>query len=195
MCSRRVSSILLWLSPWRLWTKSITVGIGPSHFGRVVQRSKRKPVARAAGLADRLVSQFDQGRVEGPRRDRPEPLPLDRHVPLRRAFGVRWAARQMPAQLMELMRHESIDTTLRYYVGTDAQRTAEAAWAAYEQAALAVFSGPLPNSSPNSGPSGPPAAEPPLVRKCLPGQALPPNGAAGTRTQDQRIKSPDDPDG
>lgn len=29
----------------------------------------------------------------------------------RRAFGVRWAARLMPAQLMELMRHESIETT------------------------------------------------------------------------------------
>jgi integrase len=83
---------------------------------------------------------------------------------LRRAFGVRWAARLMPAQLMELMRHESIDTTLRYSVGTDAQRTAEAAWAAYEQAALAVISGRLPNSSPNSGPSEPPSAEPAMVR-------------------------------
>ena len=114
---------------------------------------------------------------------------------LRRAFGVRWAARLMPAQLMELMRHESIDTTLRFYVGTDAQRTAEAAWAAYEQAALAVFSGRLPNSSPNSGPSEPPVAEPATARKSKPAKALPPNGAAGTRTQDQRIKSPDDPDG
>jgi len=38
----------------------------------------------------------------------------------RRAFGVRWAARLMPAQLMELMRRESIETTLRFYVGTDA---------------------------------------------------------------------------
>jgi hypothetical protein len=88
------------------------------------------------------------------------------------------------------MQHESIDTTLRYYVGTDAQRTAEAAWAAYEQAALAVLSGPLPHSSPNSDPSEPPAAEPPPVRKSKPGKALPANGAAGTRTQDQRIKSP-----
>ena len=30
---------------------------------------------------------------------------------LRRAFGERWAARLMPAQLMELMRHETIETT------------------------------------------------------------------------------------
>jgi integrase len=39
----------------------------------------------------------------------------------RRAFGVRWAARLMPAQLMKLMRHESIETNLRFYGGTDAR--------------------------------------------------------------------------
>ena len=60
----------------------------------------------------------------------------------RRAFGVRWAARLMPAQLMELMRHESIETTLRFYVGTDAQRTAEAAWVAFE-ALQRAFAGSL----------------------------------------------------
>jgi integrase len=48
---------------------------------------------------------------------------------LRRAFGERWAARLMPAQLMELMRHESIDTTLSYYVGRNAERTAAILWA------------------------------------------------------------------
>ena len=51
---------------------------------------------------------------------------------LRRAFGERWAARIMPAQLRELMRHESIETTLRYYVGTNAERTADACWDAFE---------------------------------------------------------------
>jgi hypothetical protein len=109
---------------------------------------------------------------------------------LRRAFGERWAARLMPAQLKELMRHESIETTLRFYVGTDAQRTAEAAWAAYERATAAVFSGTFANSFANSGSSEPPAAGPPPARKSLSPQALPANGAAGTRTQDQRIKSP-----
>ena len=48
---------------------------------------------------------------------------------LRRAFGERWAAKLMPAQLMELMRHESIDTTLSYYVGRNAERTAAILWA------------------------------------------------------------------
>jgi integrase len=52
---------------------------------------------------------------------------------LRRAFGERWAARLMPAQLMELMRHESIDTTLSYYVGRNAERTAAMLWEADRQ--------------------------------------------------------------
>ncbi len=44
---------------------------------------------------------------------------------LRRAFGSRWAVRVMPAVLQQLMRHESIETTLRYYVGLDAAKTTE----------------------------------------------------------------------
>jgi len=51
----------------------------------------------------------------------------------RRSFGERWASRIMPVQLKELMRHESLDTTLKYYVGQNAQRTAEILWAAYEK--------------------------------------------------------------
>ena len=108
---------------------------------------------------------------------------------LRRAFGERWAARLMPVQLKELMRHESIETTLRFYVGTDAQRTADAAWAAFERA-TAPFSGPLPNSSPNSGVFGPSATSASTRRKPKRQQAVMKSGAAGTRTQDQRIKSP-----
>ena len=53
---------------------------------------------------------------------------------LRRSFGERWAERVLPKVLMELMRHESIGTTMRFYVGQNAQRTADAAWAAYELA-------------------------------------------------------------
>ena len=47
---------------------------------------------------------------------------------LRRSFGERWAKKVMPQILKELMRHESIDTTLRYYVGTESERTAEILW-------------------------------------------------------------------
>jgi len=50
---------------------------------------------------------------------------------LRRSFGERWASKVMPQVLMELMRHESIDTTMRFYVGRNAQATAEVLWQAH----------------------------------------------------------------
>jgi integrase len=53
---------------------------------------------------------------------------------LRRSFGERWASRVMPQVLMELMRHESIETTLRFYVGRNAQTTAAVLWEAHKKA-------------------------------------------------------------
>src|SRR4029079_8409731 len=64
---------------------------------------------------------------------------------LRRSFGERWASRVMPQILMELMRHESIDTTMRFYVGRNAQRTADVLWEAHAAAS---------NTSSNTAPSG-----------------------------------------
>ncbi len=52
---------------------------------------------------------------------------------LRRSFGERWSARVMPQVLMELMRHESIETTLRYYVGQNALWTTKVVREAYEK--------------------------------------------------------------
>ena len=43
---------------------------------------------------------------------------------LRRAFGNRWAKLVTPAVLKDLMRHSSINTTMKYYVGSDADETA-----------------------------------------------------------------------
>lgn len=43
-------------------------------------------------------------------------------------------AGELEAQLMELMRYVSIETTVRLYVGTNAQQTADAAWAAFVRA-------------------------------------------------------------
>lgn len=51
----------------------------------------------------------------------------------RRSFGERWAGRLLPQELQQLMRHESIDTTLRFYVGKNAQRMAKVLWKAFEQ--------------------------------------------------------------
>jgi integrase len=50
---------------------------------------------------------------------------------LRRSFGERWALRVPTPVLQELMRHENIQTTLKYYVGQNANRTAEVVWAAF----------------------------------------------------------------
>jgi integrase len=51
----------------------------------------------------------------------------------RRAFGDRWALRVMPPVLMQLMRHESIETTMRYYVGRNVEATADILWEAYNR--------------------------------------------------------------
>ena len=51
---------------------------------------------------------------------------------LRRAFGFRWSRRVMPTILRELMRHESIETTMKYYVGVNAEATADELWKAVE---------------------------------------------------------------
>ncbi len=51
---------------------------------------------------------------------------------LRRSFGERWSRRVLPQVLQEMMRHETIQTTLKYYVGQNAKRTAADIWAAYD---------------------------------------------------------------
>ena len=53
---------------------------------------------------------------------------------LRRSFGDRWAQRVMPAVLKELMRHQSINTTMRYYVGRETATTAALLWQAAAEA-------------------------------------------------------------
>jgi len=47
---------------------------------------------------------------------------------LRRAFGLRWASKVRAAILMQLMRHASIATTLKFYAHADAQAAADELW-------------------------------------------------------------------
>ncbi len=75
---------------------------------------------------------------------------------LRRSFGQRWASRVMPQILMELMRHESIETTLRFYVGRNAQTTAAVLWDAHRAAAtntksVSVSTGKQTGNTPSQG--------------------------------------------
>ena len=60
----------------------------------------------------------------------------------------------MPQVLMQLMRHESIETTLRYYVGRNAQKAANALWAAYEREIPdgGAFGGAAPETAPEGEP-------------------------------------------
>lgn len=51
---------------------------------------------------------------------------------LRRAFGTRWARRVLPQILQQMMRHESIDTTQRYYVDLEADDVAGDIWQAFK---------------------------------------------------------------
>ena len=67
---------------------------------------------------------------------------------LRRSFGERWALRVMPQVLMELMRHEDIQTTLRYYVGRNAQATASVLWEAHKKHAVGDTLGDTPPIQP-----------------------------------------------
>jgi integrase len=53
---------------------------------------------------------------------------------LRRSFGTRWASRVKPATLQLLMRHKSIETTLKYYVSQDADEVADQLWEQYGEA-------------------------------------------------------------
>lgn len=53
---------------------------------------------------------------------------------LRRSFGFRWSRLVMPAVLKELMRHEDVATTMQFYVGLDAESTADTVWDAWNSA-------------------------------------------------------------
>jgi integrase len=75
---------------------------------------------------------------------------------LRRSFGDRWSIRVMPAVLQRMMRHASIETTMRYYVGHNATKTSEVAWSAVpgaDEAYARAFSGAQHNESHNTAPA------------------------------------------
>lgn len=68
---------------------------------------------------------------------------------LRRSFGERWAYRVQPKLLQELMRHSKIETTMRYYVGLNAEKTAELLWSQFdEKSALGTNLGTTTDSGP-----------------------------------------------
>ena len=85
----------------------------PDWVGKVVSR-----IGRAAGV--KVNTDTKTGKVKY----------ASAHD-LRRSFGERWSRRIMPQDLRELMRHETIETTMKYYVGRNAQTTADVLWDSY----------------------------------------------------------------
>ena len=89
--------------------------------------------------------------------------------------------------------HESIETTLRYYVGANAQRPNDAIWAAFrrEQERLSAESSDF---SSDLAPSGGADAAPPEKRPVLENTERNPTRPGVIRTHDQGIMSGEEPE-
>jgi hypothetical protein len=72
---------------------------------------------------------------------------------LRRSFWARWAPPVIPAVLQQIMRHESIETTMRYYVGQNSKATAKAIWAAFKRVNTFVNTSPTSSQAQEESPS------------------------------------------
>jgi len=60
---------------------------------------------------------------------------------LRRSFGDRWSRRVMPPVLKDLMRHRSIETTMKYYRSRNADDTADSLWDWHDSQDVGTFVG------------------------------------------------------
>ncbi len=79
-------------------------------------------------------------------------------------FGTRWAKKVMPMDLQKLMRHDSIETTMRYYVDLDADEMAEELWKAEPKVINTFINNPSPEGKkterePDHGSAGTPLSD------------------------------------
>ncbi len=91
-------------------------------FNLVSLQTKRRFTARTIG---RFVSRI--GKQANLIVDKRENRYVTAHD-LRRSFGTRWAAKVKPATLRMLMRHRSVETTMKYYVDMDADDIGDELW-------------------------------------------------------------------
>ena len=81
------------------------------------QHSRRRfSCPREAGRTIRLFAQRANVKVDEQQRKGTTVVKYATAHDLRRAFGTRWASRIMPVDLQRLMRHETIETTMKFYV-------------------------------------------------------------------------------
>ena len=113
---------------------------------RPLSRNGRGPIQRADSTSDVISEIGEAANVKVQTDAKTGKVKYASAHDLRRSFGERWSSRVMPQVLMELMRHESIETTMKFYVGRNAQRTADVLWIAHEKATSGGTSG---GTSPN----------------------------------------------
>lgn len=121
------------------------VGKNPRSRDRMRTDTVSKVISRIGRLANVKVAEMMR---QGKRR-----VKYASAHDFRRAFGFRWAMRVMPPTLMLLMRHESIETTMRYYVGRNAEAAADALWDAVAGSKSAAAANTLANTGPNASPA------------------------------------------
>lgn len=109
-------------------------GKGDKTVGRMKRNAVGKLIGRIGAKAKVIVDwKYPQGTKPKDRKTvEKQPVFASAHD-LRRSFGSRWSQKVMPAVLQELMRHSDVKTTLRYYVGQNADRTADLLWEQYSK--------------------------------------------------------------
>jgi integrase len=93
----------------------------------------RKGTTRSPGMvfASKVIS--DIGEKAGVVVNR-KPLKYASAHDFRRSFGERWSTRVFPIDLMAMMRHTDISTTMRFYANRNGQKTAGAIYKAFYEA-------------------------------------------------------------
>lgn len=103
-------------------------------FNPIPSRTQKGNVRAGADLCGRTVARFGDA-ADVVVDEKSDDIVYASSHDLRRSFGLRWSRRVMPPVLQELMRHESIETTMKYYVRLDAQSMAAELYAALESEA------------------------------------------------------------
>ena len=108
----------------------LVFGIEGERAGRPLSTKRASRYISDIGEAAMVVVAQDVGvRVD---KESGKEVPVAKYASahdLRRAFGTRWSKRVMPATLQKLMRHRSIETTMKFYVEHNADDISADLWA------------------------------------------------------------------
>lgn len=90
------------------------------------------PVSKSLIKASKAITELgEKAKVvvsENTRRGRESPVKYASAHDFRRAFGTRWAPKVRPLTLKAMMRHESLETTLKHYIGLTSADAGSELW-------------------------------------------------------------------